>query len=95
MGNFAKLRTLTTQLPAGARIFAGVAPAASWTVDTYMLAAIVDNLSFLRYEQAGGKGRKPKQVPRPAKQAKAKHKRLGVSEQRRQELLFGARRQDD
>ena len=60
-----------------------------------MLAAIVDNLSFLRYEQAGAKGKKPKQVPRPARQAKAKRKRLDVSAQRRQELLFGARRQDN
>lgn len=48
----------------------------------------------MRYEQAGGKGKKPKPLPRPKKAKKEeakKHKRLNVSTERRQELLFGAR----
>ena len=37
----------------------------SWSVDTYLLAQLVDNTSFRLYQAAGGKGTKPKPLPRP------------------------------
>ena len=37
----------------------------SWSVDTYLLAQLVDNSAFRLYQAAGGKGTKPKPVPRP------------------------------
>ena len=37
----------------------------SWSVDTYLLAQLVDNSSFRLYQAAGGKGTKPKPLPRP------------------------------
>ena len=37
----------------------------SWSVDTYLLAQLVDNSSWQIYQANHGKGTKPKPVPRP------------------------------
>lgn len=37
----------------------------SWSVTDYLLAMVADNTSFRLYQAAGGKGKKPKPVPRP------------------------------
>ena len=37
----------------------------SWSVDTYLLAQLVDNTSWQIYQANHGKGTKPKPVPRP------------------------------
>ena len=37
----------------------------SWSVDTYLLAQLVDNTSWQIYQANQGKGTKPKPLPRP------------------------------
>ena len=37
----------------------------SWSVDTYLLAQLVDNTSWQIYQANKGKGTKPKPLPRP------------------------------
>ena len=37
----------------------------SWGVSEYLLASVVDALTFRLYQAGGGKGQKPKPVPRP------------------------------
>lgn len=37
----------------------------SWSVTDYLLAMVADNTAFRLYQAAGGKGKKPKPVPRP------------------------------
>ena len=37
----------------------------SWSVTDYLLALVADNTAFRLYQAAGGKGKKPKPVPRP------------------------------
>lgn len=53
--------TATAAALAGGRQYRG------WTTDTYMLALVVDCLTGANYQRSGGKGRKPKPVPRPDK----------------------------
>lgn len=64
---------LAEQLPADARTLRAADPRLAWSTEAYLLALVADNLSFLRYESAGGRGRKPKPLKRPAGQgARAK-----------------------
>lgn len=66
-------------------------PRLAWDEKAYLLALVADNLSFLRYERAGGRGRKPQALERPkAKEPEAR--RLEVSDGRIDALLFGPRR---
>lgn len=37
----------------------------SWAVTDYLLAMVADNTQFRLWQAAGGKGKKPKPVPRP------------------------------
>lgn len=59
----------------------------------YMLALIADHLAFLRYEHAGGKGKRPEAIKRPQQTIKKKEKHLNVSEKRKHTLLFAPRTQ--
>lgn len=68
-----------------------IEPRAAWDEHAYLLALVADNLSFLRYEQSGGKGRRPKPIERPKPRQK-ESKRLDVGDDRISELLFGQRR---
>jgi hypothetical protein len=38
---------------------------ATWTIDTHLLALIADVLRASNYQRGGGKGQKPKPLPRP------------------------------
>lgn len=69
--------SLLFQAPAGSAVHAAIhgSEARSWSVDTYMLAAVVDLLAGANYQRAGGKGRKPRPVQRPGS-GKAKQKRV-------------------
>ncbi len=91
-GRFAYVADLAAQLPAQSRTVVAVDPRARWDEQAYLLALIADNLSFLRYEQAGGKGRKPRQVERPkARPQETKKKTFNVSRARVHSLLFDSR----
>lgn len=90
-GEFRRLWTLTTQLPMRSRTMAHEAPELSWDERDYLLALVADNLTYLRHEMAGGKGRKPKAVPRPRAREKRAARHLDVSDERVSELLFNPR----
>lgn len=80
------------QLPAQSRTVSRIDPRATWDEHAYLLALAVDNLSFLRYENAGGKGRKPDPVKRPrARTAEPAARRLDLSRDEVDSLLFGER----
>lgn len=87
---FERLFFLTVNLPKDSRTVCDADPRNAWSNGDYLLALAVDNLSYLRYEQAGGKGRKPDAVKRPELKTKT-HKKLNVSEKRVDELLFDSR----
>ncbi len=91
-GDYERLATLAYNLPAESRIVKSADQRAIWDNKTYLLALIVDHLAFMRYENAGGKGKKPKPLERPKQKKKIKHKKLNISEKKRQELLFGKRK---
>lgn len=78
-------------LPRGSRTVCDTDPRNDWSNSDYLLALAVDNLSYLRYEQAGGKGRKPDAVKRPEPKTPTHKKHLNVSEKRIEELLFNSR----
>lgn len=88
---FRRIRVLASQLPTQSRTIVKLNPQAAWDEHAYLLALVADNLSFMRYEQTGGKGRKPKPLerPKPKKQVK---QHLDVSEGRVQNLLFAPRK---
>jgi hypothetical protein len=43
---------------------------ADWTIDTYLLARLVDVTAMGNWQRGGGKGSKPKPVPRPKKKSR-------------------------
>lgn len=90
-GEFRRLWVLVTQLPMRSRTMTREAPELSWDERDYLLALVADNLTYLRHEMAGGKGRKPKPVPRPKTSKAVAHRHLDVSDERVGELLFGTR----
>ena len=54
---------LLEQLPAESRF--ARAKSGAWTLDQYLLAGIFDATQWGNYQRGGGKGRKPKPIPRP------------------------------
>lgn len=88
-GEFARIAALVSELPRESRTVAGIDPRAAWDEKAYLLALVADNLSFMRYESSGGKGRKPKPVERPKGRETKRH--IDVSRSRKAELLFGTR----
>lgn len=90
-GEYARAALLASQLPAESRTVRHYEPRAAWGQEAYLLALIADNLSFQRYELAGGKGQKPAPVPRPAA-APAKGPADGMSDEQVERLLLGPRR---
>lgn len=66
-GEFRRAEVLARQLPASSRTARAVEPRLEWDVGDYLLALVVDNLAFMRYEQTAGarRARKPKPLKRP------------------------------
>lgn len=52
----------------------------SWSVTDYLLALVADNTAFRLWQAAGGKGRKPKPIPRPGDTKKYSGDSLPVSD---------------
>lgn len=52
----------------------------SWSVTDYLLALVADNTAFRLWQSAGGKGRKPKPIPRPGDTKKYGGDSLPVSD---------------
>lgn len=86
---FRRIRVLASQLPAESRTVKRMDPRMTWDLTAYLLALAIDNISCLRYEQSGSKGKKPKPIPRP--QPKKEKQRFDVSEGRVENLLFAPR----
>lgn len=57
---------LAVNLPQGSRTLRALDPRTEWGPTEHLLALACDNLAFLRYEQAGGRGGRPKPVERPS-----------------------------
>lgn len=91
-GEFHRLRALAEQLPPGSRTVAAIDPRAGWATSDWLLALVADQLAYMRYEQAGGKGKKPKQVKRPPAPKKKAQKKLNVSKREVRSLLFAPRK---
>lgn len=91
-GEFGRAATLALNLPAESRIVRVLNPQAAWDTSAYLLAVVADHLSFMRYEQSGGKGKKPKPIERPKAKPQVKHRKLNMTESKRQSLLFGKRK---
>lgn len=87
---FSRIAVLARELPTSSRSFTRIDPRGAWDEKAYLLALMADNLSFMRYENSGGRGRKPKPVERP--KGREPKRRLDVAPSRRTELLFGLRR---
>lgn len=62
---FERAHALAVNLPQGSRTFRAMDPSTAWGPTEHLLALVCDNLAFMRYEQAGGRGPKPKPVGRP------------------------------
>lgn len=89
-GDFKRMAMLTRQLPPQSRTLTRLEPRARWDEHAYLLALIADHLSFLRYEQSGGKGKRPKPLDRPeGREPEREH--LAVDDGRIQDLLFASR----
>lgn len=71
---------------------AALDPRCAWSVGDYILARAANEIMFMRYEQRGGKGRRPSPVKPPAEPAGKGRGRLeGVSDERIESLLFSPR----
>ena len=87
---YARALALAENLPPGSRTVTRIEPRAAWSTSDYLLAGLLDSMNFMRYENAGGKGRKPDRVERP-KAKRPERRRAGVGEERTMALLFGKR----
>lgn len=87
---YARALDLAVNLPAGSRTVSRIEPRAAWSTSDYLMAGLLDSMNLMRYENAGGKGRKPKPVERP-KARKPEMVRPKVGEERTMALLFGKR----
>jgi hypothetical protein len=91
-GEYRRARILAQELPQQSRTVGAIDPRTAWGTADYLLALVVDHLAFLRYEHAGGKGRKPKPTERPKAKAPKVQKRLSMPEEKRASLLFAKRK---
>lgn len=61
-----KVLRLVCRLPRESRFVAAVGgPSHEWSTSEYLLAQILDLTAGGNYQRGGGKGRRPKPVPRP------------------------------
>lgn len=73
-----RLRAVVTFLPSTSAFARSVnGPAAAWTVGDYLLAQAVDALHAANWQRAGGKGQRPKPVPRPTDKTQQLGRRIG------------------
>ena len=75
-----RLRAVVTYLPATSALGRSVhGDAASWSTTDYLLAAAADALAAGNWQRGGGKGRRPKPIPRPGDEDSTKtSKRFGT-----------------
>lgn len=73
-----KAQVLAIRLPPGALTWQEVGTDAAWSTESHLLAQVVDTLNAANYQRAGGKGEKPKPVPRPndLKEIQTKRERM-------------------
>lgn len=57
---------LIEHLPAGSALWQELGYDGAWTPETHLLAQAVDLLAGANYQRGGGKGEKPKPLPRPS-----------------------------
>lgn len=62
-----RLGVLVEELPPGSALAARLNPSMRWSNTEHLLAALVDLAANGNWQRGGGKGRKPKPIPRPGK----------------------------
>lgn len=75
-----KVFVLARQLPAGAQTWIAMGSDAAWTTGEHLSALGVDVLMGANWQRAGGKGKKPEPVDRPADIKKAQDREARVLE---------------
>lgn len=80
----AKVYRLAMALPQKSRfVRAAAGPQADWDSNEHLLAAILDTLQNANWQRGGGKGKRPKPIPRPGTQ---KEKRMGTTKRSQEEI---------
>ena len=59
------LADLAAALPAGSAVHRATDPDHAWTIEALLLAHVVDLLALSVWQRGGGKGPRPKPIPRP------------------------------
>lgn len=77
-----RLGVLIRGLPLGSRTLTAVNPSAEWTIDTHLLAGILDTVQGANWQRSG-KGRRPEPWPRPGARREAMGTAIDLSELRR------------
>lgn len=79
-----RLGVLLRQLPADAALWRSMhGDAATWQATDHLLAALIDRVGLLLWQGGGGKGSKPKPVPRPGERVSAAKSRMAPREMAR------------
>lgn len=66
--SWARLKAVVTYAPADSALVRSIhGDAAQWDATEHLLAAAVDALNAANWQRSGGKGRRPKPVPRPGR----------------------------
>ena len=73
-----KAQVLAFNLPPGALTWQEMGSDNAWTVTDHLLADAVDALNGANFQRGGGKGEKPKPVPRPAELRELKERRQAM-----------------
>src|SRR5690606_41495763 len=62
---------------------AAAGPQADWDANGHLLAAILATVQTANWQRGGGKGKRPKPIPRPGTQ---KEKRMGTAKRSQEEI---------
>lgn len=71
---------LALKLPMGSMTWIEVGTDAAWSAETHMIAHVIDQLEIANWQRAGGKGKAPKPIDRPADAKKSQEKRAAAFE---------------
>lgn len=57
-------------LPSGAAVWQSLGIDSAWSNESHLLAGVIDLLAGANWQRGGGKGQRPKPIPRPAEIAR-------------------------
>lgn len=74
---FWEVAAMAAHLPPESATMRALSPPQSWGIPEYLLAAAVDALHAANWQRGGGKGKRPKPIPRPGLEPEADTQTLG------------------